>query len=654
MASWIFDIEGDSLNPTKIHCLSAKHVDGGDVFSTTDYELMRKMLTNAEVLIGHHIQRFDIPVLERLLGIKITATLIDTLALSWVLDPQYKGTERKKLGHGLAQYGEEFGVPKPKIDDWENLPIEEYIRRCEEDVKITYELWKKQLGILMNLYGSKDKAWPFLKYIEFKMDCAREQERSRWKLDVPFCEEALISLSEEKIQKSEELAAIMPRVPTYAWRQPPAKPVNKDGTLSATGEKWKLLMAYLGLPEDHAEKVKVVTGTTEPNPDSNAQKKEYLFSLGWVPQTFKHDKDKDGNLKEIPQIQNEKRDGICPSIKLLYEIEPRLEALEGLTVITHRANLLKGFLRDQEDGWLSARVQGLTNTLRFQHAEVVNLPKVGVAYGDKVRGSLVAHDGHMHVGADMTALEDRLKHHFIYPHDPKYVERMSVPDYDPHLALAVMARLATEQDADLYKWYNKLKAPEQAAVDPVKVAMVKRIGQIRSIAKNGNYACQYGAGAARIAITAKISLAQARIVHEGYWNLNWAIKVVAAEQKVKEINGWGYDIPGVEAIYKKQKWLYNPISGFWYSLREEKDRFSTLIQGSASFVFDKWVYNFRQECPQLTGQFHDEVVVTPLLKDVADVEKKLQEALELTNEQLKLNRRLDIGIQTGQRYADIH
>ncbi len=456
MSSWVFDIETDGLNPTKIHCLSARHVDSTDIFSTTDYDQMRKMLTSAEVLIGHNIARYDIPALERLLGIKIHATLIDTLALSWVLDPHYKGTERKKRGHGLGQYGEEFGVPKPKINDWENLPIEEYIRRCEEDVKITYALWKKQLRFLLQLYGTKEKYWPFLKYIEFKMDCAREQERSKWKLDVAFCEQSIELLSEDKIKKTEELKSIMPRTPTYAWRQPPAKPYNNDGSLSATGQKWQDLMAYLNLPEDHSEKVKVITGTVEPNPDSSEQKKEYLFSLGWVPQTIKHDKDKDGNPKEIPQIQNEKKDGVCPSIKLLYEKEPRLEALDGLTVLTHRINILKGFLRDQENGWLSARVQGLTNTLRFQHAEIVNLPKVGVAYGDKVRGALIAQEGHMHVGADMTSLEDRLKHHFIYPHDPKYVERMSTPDYDPHISVCVMANMMTEEEAMFYKWY-KLK-----------------------------------------------------------------------------------------------------------------------------------------------------------------------------------------------------
>lgn len=151
---------------------------------------------------------------------------------------------------------------------------------------------------------------------------------------------------------------------------------------------------------------------------------------------------------------------------------------------------------------------------------------------------------------------------------------------------------------------------------------------------------QYGAGASRIALTAGISDAQAKIVHKGYWDMNWSIKAVAKEQYVKTVEG--------------QKWLFNPISRFWYSLREEKDRFSTLIQGSASFVFDMWVMNFRRKRPQLTAQFHDEVVIEIKKGHREGAEKLLRDAIKELNELLKLNRELDIDVQFGDRYSDIH
>lgn len=65
---WIVDSEGDGLKPTKLHVLSAKRVEGGKVYSTPDYDKMKKLLTGAEFIIGHNMKRFDVPVFERILG----------------------------------------------------------------------------------------------------------------------------------------------------------------------------------------------------------------------------------------------------------------------------------------------------------------------------------------------------------------------------------------------------------------------------------------------------------------------------------------------------------------------------------------------------------------------------------------------------------
>src|SRR6478735_6892236 len=124
----IFDVEGDSLNPSVIWCLAAQTPNG--VRSTTSYDKMKEKLLGADVLIGHNITRFDVPCLERILEIKITAKIVDTLALTWYLYP-----ERNR--HGLEEWGEELGVKKPPIIVWDDPElIEEYRHRCEEDVKI--------------------------------------------------------------------------------------------------------------------------------------------------------------------------------------------------------------------------------------------------------------------------------------------------------------------------------------------------------------------------------------------------------------------------------------------------------------------------------------------------------------------------------------
>lgn len=79
----------------------------------------------------------------------------------------------------------------------------------------------------------------------------------------------------------------------------------------------------------------------------------------------------------------------------------------------------------------------------------------------------------------------------------------------------------------------------------------------------------------KIAQTADIPLKEAQKLWDTYWERNKAVKQVAETCKVKEI--------------EDQKWLWNPVARIWYSLKYEKDRFSTLNQGTGSYCFDTWL-----------------------------------------------------------------
>ena len=98
----VFDIETDGLNPTKIHVISWMD-DNGVVQHTHDYVAMRILLEEASILIGHNIVRYDAPLLEKILGIKLEARLFDTLPMSWVLNYTRAGNK-----HNLDAFGEDF------------------------------------------------------------------------------------------------------------------------------------------------------------------------------------------------------------------------------------------------------------------------------------------------------------------------------------------------------------------------------------------------------------------------------------------------------------------------------------------------------------------------------------------------------------------
>lgn len=444
----VFDAEFDGLSPTKIYVLS--YQDGDKVVSLTDEETIRSWLLSQTELIGHNIILFDVPHLERLLDIKITAKLIDTLALSWYLYP-----ERQR--HGLEWWGVDLGVPKPPITDWFNLTLEEYVHRCEEDVKINTLLWKKQEAYLSSLYNSKTpSSLPIVNYLMFKMDCAKEQERSRWKLDVDWCKAAYEKLDAEQAPRIETLKAAMPVVVKRVLKDPPSKPYKKDGTLSVEGAKWQKYCLEQGLTKTHSRPIYITQKEEEPNPNSPDQIKDWLFSLGWEPITFKFVKEDDGTERKIPQTKLPNSPDICPSVLELAEKEPAIEALAGLSIVKHRLGVLKGFLENvSEDGFLKARIQGFTNTLRVKHSEVVNLPGVDKPYGKEIRGCLVARDGFDLVGSDMVALENKTSDHFIYTLDPAYVKLKDSPGYDPHIEMATIAELITKEEAEFYKWYQK-------------------------------------------------------------------------------------------------------------------------------------------------------------------------------------------------------
>ena len=82
-----------------------------------------------------------------------------------------------------------------------------------------------------------------------------------------------------------------------------------------------------------------------------------------------------------------------------------VEVLEGLTVMQHRLGIFQGFLECEQDGYVRAEIDGLTNTLRFKHKKpLVNLPGVDRPWGKEIRGCLTVPTGYDLCGAHMTTL----------------------------------------------------------------------------------------------------------------------------------------------------------------------------------------------------------------------------------------------------------
>ena len=654
-------------NKAKLHNLCVMNIEDCNMTTFhTGTEEQRKeiqaLLDKPTIFIMHNGICYDKNALKHF-GYDVSKVLfVDTLALSWYLD-----LNRDK--HGLENYGEEFGVPKPAIVDWESLTQQDYDHRVQEDVKIQYRTYKKLKKMFEELYGELTDyefcTHKVVKYLNFKMEQLEEQQNTKFKVDVPHAKKVIEELEQEIERKTQLLKAAMPKVPEYTKHTRPAKPFKKDGTLSSHGEKWKSLCEEAEVDFNYEGEIKKVKQYNEPNPASSSQVKDWLFSLGWIPETFKYVKDDSGNERSIPQVYVQGSGGqVCPSIEKLAEEHEELQHLVGLGVLSHRKGCVKGFLDSLIGGdYCEAGANGFTNTLRMKHRKpFVNLPSSRVVYGEQVRSCIIARSGMLLAGADLSSLENRIKFNLQLPYDREYVFSQMSDDFDPHLAIAQGGGLLTEQEVWFYKivkeGFPRENYPKCSKLDGLlnlteveKTEMLKVISKARGKGKNSNYALQYSCGIKTLARTAGVSETVAKNISKAYKSMNWSIDKIASDQVIKKTSHGTYQL--------------NPFNGVWYHLKTDKDRFSTLVQGTGSYILDLWLgfqFNLRNNSKygidgygvRLLATAHDEQIVEFKEDFKESVKTLIEDSLGKVNDRFKLEIPFGCDVQFGTKYSQIH
>jgi len=154
---WVYDTESDGLTPeaTKIHCMVMNELgtDNWRTFTDTGSKIA-KIANSGNIFVAHNQLDHDLRLFRKLYNIPFyvgpdtwsstKCQFWDTLVISRELFPDRPG------GHGLEAWGKRVHLWKPEVNDWVNLPVETYVHRCEEDVKInikTLELLLKEAEI---------------------------------------------------------------------------------------------------------------------------------------------------------------------------------------------------------------------------------------------------------------------------------------------------------------------------------------------------------------------------------------------------------------------------------------------------------------------------------------------------------------------------
>jgi len=167
------------------------------------------------------------------------------------------------------------------------------------------------------------------------------------------------------------------------------------------------------------------------NLESPKQRNECLLKMGWVPTEFNYKETLDGR-----PYYDDKGNKVIQSPKLTEDSVSYLPAGQFMLrylVYSHKFKLVTGLKKLlRENGTIGAGgISCGTNTARAIHRGVVNIPRVGDDFGTELRSLFTVRPGKVLLGADLSALENRLAGHFTYGFDNGvYAKRLM--EEDPH------------------------------------------------------------------------------------------------------------------------------------------------------------------------------------------------------------------------------
>ncbi len=195
MRKIVFDIEADGLLPSasRMWVLHAIDVDTQESYTFLEGDLgWKKLIDSCDVLIGHNITGFDIPLLEKLFNYKVDRKIKirDTLIMSQILD--YK---RFPEGHSLEAWGSFLGYPKIKFDDFSKC-TPEMIEYCAKDTEIAVRIYKTLLPELKEGMRFKQELLTYIEAEQYANEWTSKAEMYGWPFDVAKAE--LVDLKEVK------------------------------------------------------------------------------------------------------------------------------------------------------------------------------------------------------------------------------------------------------------------------------------------------------------------------------------------------------------------------------------------------------------------------------------------------------------------------
>lgn len=478
---WVIDIETDDLNASIIWVACVRHILTKEERTLVGHEAIREFIIDRPdaYWITHNGMGFDVPTLNRLLGVRIPPEkVIDTLLLSMVYCPHLPG------GHKLGEWAKRVGMEKIDYHDFThyNADMATY---CMVDVRITAEVWLRLTKRMRNVgftevgVNIEHIAWHLIQKQRANGFAFRFAEAHQLYAELRNIQDDLQKRIYEKFPPR-----LLP-VRTFA------KSRKINGEPTADFERHQQVYHRL---EVHPDGSYTAYDWVDFNIGSPPQRIEKLLELGWVPV------ERTKPSVKFPDGQPKVTDGgqLVPSLVAFVEesgIEEVALIARWLTVFG-RANAIADWLNNYNPK--TGAIHGdlwLAGTLRYRSSKpnTQNIPAVRTTKdGHPLRGSegdwtYEARDLWVHrggssrklVGVDAKGIQLRVLAHYL--NDPQFTE--AILSEDPHEANKQRMGLAS-----------------------------------RALTKTITYATLMGAGDPRIAAEAKVPLEEAKAAKKSFFD----------------------------------------------------------------------------------------------------------------------------------------
>lgn len=616
-----FDLEADNLfdKVTKVHCMTIIDSETNSVSSYRPSQIadgvarLQKALSEGQPICGHNIINYDLPVLSKLCGLKVSYEqqkyCLDTLVLSRLIYGDIKDRDAGMLragklppklygSHSLKAWGYRLGELKgtygEQEDAWSEFS-EDMLTYNVQDVVVTKKLYEKLMS----------KGYPQAAIdLEHKAQwLMTKQEHNGF----PFNVEAAQGLENQLRAKAADLDAklrsIVPQIPDKIFIP------KRDN---------KKLGYKAGVP---------IQRYKDFNPNSR-QQIEWLITehFGYVPKN-----------KDLYEGDRLKVDDI--TFSFLKSAEDAPGTLRELAEVFEEYLMLNkrlGQLIDGRYGWLKMvkddkRIHGTVNpcgavTGRATHAapNVAQVPAVGSPYGEECRRLFHAPKGWLEAGIDACGLELRCLAHFLYPYDGgAYAHEILTGDI----------HTANQKAAGL---------PE------------------RSQAKTFIYAFLYGAGDEKIG----------KIIHgdakDGKRLKRKFLEQTPAIAKLKDsIKGVLVEKEMYGKVIKWKRKYLKGLDGRPLKVRSLHSALNLLLQSAGALVCKYWICRLEERLIakglnhgtdfQFMAWIHDECQIGCRNKEIAEiVVAEAQEAMRDSQRHFKFRIQLDTDGKIGNNWCDCH